>query len=220
MDDLISNINASDIDHFLDEIDKIDNQQPQKHGNIQPSLHGNNDNDINWDQILHEIGNINVPYIKNIITSKQITTNSHHPETGKTLLIYAVIIGNEELVKVICNFGADVHVKDNENMDAVDYAKIYGRYKITELLYFRQLSGSLGNDLKDIAKQIHQKNKQAKMIQKYESGHGSLSWKLIRFMENVIRDRAIFPHDMLYYAWYFVNYYDNGKNGGTRDKKF
>eukprot|EP01083_Nonionella_stella_P176620 618486_1 len=110
----------------------------------------------------------NVSFIKNLISSKQIAVNSQNPLTGKTLLIYAVIIGNMDLVKTVCNFGGDVHIKDDDGLDALDYAIKYGRYKITELVYYRQLSGSLGNDLKEIAMKIHKLNKQAKYI--YDCG--------------------------------------------------
>eukprot|EP01083_Nonionella_stella_P110901 324893_1 len=87
---------------------------------------------------------------------------------SKTLLIYAVIIGSEELVRVICNFGADVHITDQEEFDALDYAIKYGRYKITEIVYYQQLSGSLGKDLKEIATKIHQKNKEAELMKQFE----------------------------------------------------
>ena len=109
------------------------------------------DNDLTWPQILEEIGKANVAFIKGIITSNDIDINAKNPENGKTLLHYAVIIGNIDLVNVICNFGADVHLKDNDSMNALDYATKYGQYKITELLYYRQLSGTLGSDMKDVA---------------------------------------------------------------------
>ena len=37
------------------------------------------------------------------------------------------------------------------DMDALDYAKKYGQYKITDSLYYQQLSGSSGSDMKSIA---------------------------------------------------------------------
>ncbi len=61
----------------------------------------------------------------------------------------------------VCNFGGDVHIKDQEGLDALDYAIKYGRYKITELIFYLQLTGSLGNDLKNISMEIHAKNKDA-----------------------------------------------------------
>eukprot|EP01084_Bolivina_argentea_P235155 395785_1 len=152
------NVEPDEIDNILDELEENEKKQSNV-ANVNA-----NDDDIEWHDILNGIRSKNVNYIKNLISSKQLAVNSRNPLTGKTVLIYAVIIGNMDLVKTVCNFGGDVHIKDDDGLDALDYAIKYGRYKITELVYYRQLSGSLGNDLKAIAMQIHQKNKQAKYI--------------------------------------------------------
>eukprot|EP01083_Nonionella_stella_P177273 622577_1 len=143
------NVEPDEIDNILDELEE--NERKQSNVNVNEK-----ENDIEWQDILNAIRSKNVNLIKNLISSKQIAVNSQNPLTGKTVLIYAVIIGNMDLVKTVCNFGGDVHIKDNDGLDALDYAMKYGRYKITELVYYRQLSGSLGNDLKAIAMQIHQ----------------------------------------------------------------
>eukprot|EP01083_Nonionella_stella_P225939 802857_1 len=148
----VINVDPEVIDTILDELEE--NERKQR--NV------NDDDDIDWQDILNAIRSKNVNFIKNLISSKQLAVNSRHPLTGKTVLIYAVIIGNMNLVQTVCNFGGDVLIKDNDGLDALDYAIKYGRYKITELVYYRQLSGSLGNDLKAISMQIHKTNKQAK----------------------------------------------------------
>ena len=81
------------------------------------------DDELSWKQITKEIGNGNMTFIKGIITSNDIDINAQNPENGKTLLIYSVIIGNIDLVNIICNFGADVHIKDHDEMDAFDYTE-------------------------------------------------------------------------------------------------
>ena len=124
--------------------------------------------ELTWPKITAEIGKGNTTFIKTIITSNDVDINAQNPENGKTLLIYAVIIGNIDLINIMCNFGADVHLKDEDDMDALDYAEKYGQYKITELLYYRQLSGSLGGDMKDIAQKIHALNKQAKAMHEFK----------------------------------------------------
>eukprot|EP01083_Nonionella_stella_P143988 448634_1 len=149
------NVDPDEIDSILDELEE--NEKKQSNLN-------QNQNDIAWQDILYAIRSKNVNVIKNLISSKQIAVNTQNPLTGKTVLIYAVIIGNMNLVQTVCNFGGDVLIKDNDGLDALDYAIKYGRYKITELVYYRQLSGSLGNDLKAISMQIHKTNKQAKYI--------------------------------------------------------
>merc|ERR1712228_735447 len=103
-------------------------------------------------------------HIKNKINSKEISVNAQNPINGKTLLIYAVIIGNFDLVKGILNNGASVSIKDKEGCDALDYAIKFGHYKITELVFYRTLSGKTGNDLKQIATAIHAKNKEAEYM--------------------------------------------------------
>eukprot|EP01084_Bolivina_argentea_P254524 427903_1 len=148
-------LNENDIDDILNELEQ------QEINNNKKSIPVNIDNNADWNEILKQIGTGNINYIKNLITSNDIDINSQNPINGKTLLIYCVIIGNYDLCRAICNFGADVRIKDNDSKDAVDYATKYGQYKITELLYYRQLSGSLGIDLQNIATQIHHKNKQA-----------------------------------------------------------
>eukprot|EP01083_Nonionella_stella_P107539 311542_1 len=183
-------LDPDEIDDILDELEENEKKKEDV-----------NDDDISWHDILNGIRSKNVNYIKNLISSKQLAVNSRNPLTGKTVLIYAVIIGNMDLVKTVCNFGGDVHIKDDDGLDALDYAIKYGRYKITELVYYRQLSGSLGNDLKAIAMQIHQKNKQAKYI--YDKHHQWMQDMSRTFAISALKERAPFDLSLFYYSWYF-----------------
>eukprot|EP01083_Nonionella_stella_P238538 835814_1 len=203
------NVDPEEIDNILDELEE--NERKQSNVNVNEK-----ENDIEWQDILNAIRSKNVNLIKNLISSKQIAVNSQNPLTGKTVLIYAVIIGNMDLVKTVCNFGGDVHIKDDDGLDALDYAIKYGRYKITELVYYRQLSGSLGNDLKATSMQIHKQNKQAKYIYdkykdemendlhegKVDSKH-KFHEKMTEFMILALKERAPFNPSLFYYAWYF-----------------
>eukprot|EP01083_Nonionella_stella_P200508 734169_1 len=119
------NVDPDEIDDILDELE----ENERKESNVNPNVI---DDGIDWLDILNGIRSKKVNFIKNLISSKQIGVNSRNPLTGKTLLIYAVIIGNMDLVKTVCNFGGDVHIKDDDGLDALDYAMKYGRYKITE----------------------------------------------------------------------------------------
>eukprot|EP01084_Bolivina_argentea_P235154 395783_1 len=223
-------LNPDEIDHILDELEENEKKQSNV-ANVNA-----NDDDIEWHDILNGIRSKNVNYIKNLISSKQLAVNSRNPLTGKTVLIYAVIIGNMDLVKTVCNFGGDVHIKDDDGLDALDYAIKYGRYKITELVYYRQLSGSLGNDLKAIAMQIHQKNKQAKYIYDNaknekeeevnrlgcETGRIMISKhkfheKMTDFMITALKERAPFDPSMFYYSWYFEIQKGGNENVFTSD---
>merc|ERR1712228_387599 len=143
--------------------------------------------------------------------------NAQNPINGKTLLMFAVIIGNFDLVKDILNNGADVSIKDEEGLDALDYALKFGQYKITEIIFYRSLSGKTGNDLKRISTEIHTKNKEAEFMRsqsfefetaKDDDGNTiklnvSLSEVVVKFMINAIKERASFDPSMLFYAWYF-----------------
>eukprot|EP01084_Bolivina_argentea_P320506 556118_1 len=203
----LNKVTTDTIDDILDEIE----QNEQK-------IHNNNDNnngvtdddEVNWNHILNAIRNVNIGYIKNIITSNDMSINSQNPNNGKTLLIYSVIVGSYDLVQVLSNFGADPNVKDNEQLSALDYAIKYGRYKITELLFYQQLSGSLGNDLKYIASKIHEKDKEAKLINDFKFTHqyGTreewVSNGIVTYMIDAIKKRSPFSADMLYYSWWFV----------------
>eukprot|EP01084_Bolivina_argentea_P174306 301944_1 len=199
-------LNEEEIDEILDELEQRENE------NSTFIDHDNDDLNSNWNEILKEMRNNNINYIKNLITSN-IDINSQNPANGKTLLIYAVITCNFDLVKTICDFGADVGIKDHNNMDAVQYGMKYGIYKITELLYYRQLSGSLGNDIRNIGSQIHKKNKEAQNMRGYEKRHfGSvtnLERVIISYLCQAIAKRNEIGTDLLYYGWYF---YINDKN--------
>eukprot|EP01083_Nonionella_stella_P021371 59278_1 len=206
------NVDLEEIDSILDELE----ENERKQNNV-------DENAIEWQDILNAIKSKKVGFIKNLISSKQFDVNNQHHLTGKTILIYAVIIGNMDLVKTVCNFGADVHIKDDDGFDALDYAIKYGRYKITELVYYRQLSGSLGNDLKSISMQIHKQNKQAKYIydnaikNEREENIGRRGRKtgmmveakhkfheqMTEFMILALKEKAPFDPSLFYYAWYF-----------------
>merc|ERR1712228_800565 len=159
-----------------------------------------NEDNVDWNLIINALKQKNTNYIKTLISSKEIGVNSKNPINGQTLLIYAVIVGNFDLVKAICNFGADVSIKDKEQMDALDYALKFGQYKITELVYYRQLSGKTGNDLKRISTDIHSKNKEAEYI---KNKSPKLIKEITDFMIIAIRKRAPFDPSMLFYAWQF-----------------
>merc|ERR1712228_1095023 len=84
--------------------------------------------------------------------------------------------------------------------DALDYAIKFGQYKITELVYYRTLSGKTGNDLKRISTDIHTKNKEAEYI---KNKSPKLIKEITDFMINAIKERAPFDPTMLFYAWQF-----------------
>eukprot|EP01083_Nonionella_stella_P218413 783240_1 len=182
-------ITLEEMDDLLDEIDKESRLT-----------------NVNWDEILRHMRDGDTNYIKTLISSREIDINTQNESdgSGMTLLMFAVVIGNMDLVKAICNGGADVHMKDNSGQTAFEWAFKYGRYKITELLYYQQLSGSLGNDLKRIASDIHRKTEEAKYwfdsmnVAERESDSSSVT----EFMIKVMNERAPFHPDMLFDAWY------------------
>merc|ERR1712228_543317 len=87
-----------------------------------------------------------------------------------------------------------------EELDALDYAIKFGQYKITELVYYRTLSGKTGNDLKRISTDIHSKKNEAEYIKNKSQ---NLIREITQFMIAAIKERAPFDPDMLFYAWYF-----------------
>ena len=54
--------------------------------------------EANLDEILKEMKDGNINHSKNLITSKEININTKNPENGMTLLMYAVVNGNYDLV--------------------------------------------------------------------------------------------------------------------------
>eukprot|EP01084_Bolivina_argentea_P011977 22430_1 len=159
-----------------------------------------NDNNVNWKKIVNELRLSHISFIKKLISSKDINVNSKNPSNGKTLLIYACCIGDLELVKTVCNFGADASIKDDNDLDSLDYSIKYGNYKITELVYYRLLSGSLGNDLKNVSVEIHKKNKEAEYLC---NNYPNLKKEIIQFMINTIKQQGPFDPTIFYYSWYF-----------------
>merc|ERR1712228_99083 len=204
-----------DIDALLDEIEE--NEQKYKNIAATPAtrvvtrqlfeLHTKkNEDNVDWNEIMKQLKQRNTNYIKNLISSKQIGVNAQHPTNGKTLLMFAVIIGNVDLVKGILNNGANVSIKDEDGLDALDYASKFGQYKITELVFYRTFSGK-GNDLKRIATDIHTKKKEAEFMKKQTVNVSysqiKMSESITEFMINAIKERAPFDPAMLFYAWYF-----------------
>eukprot|EP01083_Nonionella_stella_P300256 1024020_1 len=187
-------IQLDDIDNILDEIE--DNERKRNC-------------DIDWQTIAKEISNENIKYIKDLISSKDIGVNEQNPSNGFTLLMYAVVIGNYDLVKAICNSGADISINDKHNNNALYYAIKYGRYKITELLYYRQLS-SLGNDLKTIMMTIRDKNEEAQIFKEVAKQEEMRLFSFNQCIIQCLKNRRPLSGDMLYFAWYFEC---NGKPG-------
>merc|ERR1712228_540467 len=194
----------------IDENEKKHNVKQKNESNVDEieenekkyDMNAKKEDHVDWNKITNALRAKNTNYIKTLISSKEIGVNSKNPNNGQTLLIYAVIIGNFDLVKAICNFGANVSIKDKEGLDALDYALKFGQYKITELVYYRQLSGNVGNDLKRISTDIHTKNKEAQYIQNSNNGNAMMS-NIKSFIIQAIKERASFDPSMLFYAWYF-----------------
>merc|ERR1712228_1030124 len=192
----------------IDENEKKHNVKQKNESNVDEieenekkhDMNAENEYNVDWNEIINALKQKNTNYIKTLISSKEIGVNSKNPSNGQTLLIYAVIIGNFDLVKAICNFGADVSIKDEEGLDALDYALKFGQYKITELVYYRSLSGKTGNDLKRISTEIHTKNKEAEYI---KNKSPNLIKEITDFVINAIKERAPFDPSMLFYAWQF-----------------
>eukprot|EP01084_Bolivina_argentea_P203397 347412_1 len=182
-------LTASEIDKYLDEI-----EEKEKKSN-------KDDGKTDWDEITKKITSGNLKFIKTIISSKIIEINTQNPSNGFTLLFYAVIMGNINLVKLCFNCGVNANIKDNEGNTAIHYAIKYGRYEISQLLFYRSLSGSLGTDLKEIAIKIRAKTEEADfMLNKFY--FKPFAGKLVDFICQAIKRRAPFSADMLFYAWY------------------
>merc|ERR1712228_71584 len=194
----------------IDENEKKHNVKQKNESNVDEieenekkyDMNAKNEENVDWNEIINALKQKNTNYIKTLISSKEIGVNSKNPTNGQTLLIYAVIIGNFDLVKAICNFGADVSIKDEEGLDALDYALKFGQYKITEIIFYRSLSGKTGNDLKRISTEIHTKNKEAQYIQNSNNGKAMMS-NIKTFIIQAIKERAPFDPSMLFYAWQF-----------------
>eukprot|EP01084_Bolivina_argentea_P049558 91136_1 len=188
------NMKPQEIDEILDEID-----EEQKTDFVETKVDEKR-SEVDWDNIIEQLKLKNLAFIKNKISSREMTINEKNPQNGKTLLIYASIIGDYDLVKNLCNFGANASIVDNDGQSALDFSIKFGRYNITELLWFRSLSGTLGNDLKQIASNIHQKNKEAQYMMDADN---ELCNKLIEFIIVAIKQQADIDASILYYAWYF-----------------
>ena len=87
----------------------------------------------------------------------------------------------------------------------------YGRYNITEMIFYRQLSGSLGNDLMSIATQIHLKNKEADYVSKFK--YGSSSWSRPGLKKPI---KAYIIHNTKTYTWLMMTLTE-GKNREIRN---
>ena len=89
------NVSDNEFDQILNEIDKEQNEKSIQEKNPK------NEYNVDWNEIMDKIRERNTNYIKNLISSKQIGVNAQHPNNGRTLLMFAVIIGNLDLVKGI-----------------------------------------------------------------------------------------------------------------------
>eukprot|EP01083_Nonionella_stella_P000963 2774_1 len=183
----------SQIDTILDEIEETEQKNATA---TNKSIH-----EDNWNEITTCIINGNLKYIKNLISTKNIAINAQNPANGFTLLFYAVIIGNLNLVKTLFDFGVDNRITDNEGHDALYYSIKYGRYKLSRLLLYRSLSGSLGNDLSEAAVHIGALQEQAEWMRSTHF-YKPFAKHLIDYIRSAIDNRVPFNRDLLFYAWY------------------
>ncbi|KAH8105924.1 ankyrin repeat-containing domain protein [Cristinia sonorae] len=65
---------------------------------------------------------------------------------GRTALHVAALKGNEELVRMLCDFGADIDLADDEGNTALHYASAWGHIPIVQLLIERGCQYSVRNN--------------------------------------------------------------------------
>ncbi|KAI3612356.1 hypothetical protein WG66_012220 [Moniliophthora roreri] len=77
----------------------------------------------------------------------------HYPKTihwanihGKTALHVAALKGNEELVRMLCDLGADLNLTDNQGNTPLHYASAWGHIPVVQLLIERGCQYSARND--------------------------------------------------------------------------
>jgi len=156
---------------------------------------------INWDQMAAlRFRQQNIHSIRKILGSHSVDINSRNPRDGTTLLMHAIIIGDTALIQEIVKCGADICMRDNDGDDAIDYALIFQRYKVTEMLLM--LKHKLSS--KKLASLVERKNRQAHYM--LCNTFGKFHQHLVRFVMKALRDRQPFDTNLLYAAWYFVNH--------------
>lgn len=148
---------------------------------------------INWNQIY-----LHTQSIMNLVESDTIDIDIQNPSDGMTLLMHSIIIGDYDLVLKITNYGANISIQDNDGDDALDYALVFQRYCITELLL--SLSIQSGGD--GIAQALATQNEMAKYMA--DAQFGRLKHKIVHFVTKAIKERKKFDINMLYFAWYFT----------------
>jgi len=80
-----------------------------------------------------EQGNLNA--VETILErDKIIDVNQKDDELGRTPLLYAVINGNSDLIRLLLQHGADPRIKNDKGYDAIDAANHTGNEEIMKLL--------------------------------------------------------------------------------------
>eukprot|EP01084_Bolivina_argentea_P197753 338824_1 len=207
VDDILNEIEAKEnekediINDILDQIESKQNKTKEKH--------------INWDDVVLYLRTNNISAIKHLISSDIIDINSINPIDGCTLLIYASIKGNFDLVKLLCTFGGDVNIQDKSGNTALNYAQKLGYYSISELLFFQQMGGSMGQVLKNKAEAIHDKKEISKYAKicgfpeptwNYEHGQPYLETNYVNFsvnkyIINCLKKRYPISDDIIMLQW-------------------
>eukprot|EP01084_Bolivina_argentea_P274569 468040_1 len=142
--------------------------------------------------------------IKDLLKQVGGDLKSKNPSNGMTLLEYATISGDMELVDILCNeYNVDINTTNDEKEEkesALNYAAKYGRKKIAKFLCYHELPDTF-KSLKDIDIQINCKNRIANQI--YNNQH--LQRNIINSAIDSLHNKMEFCSDLLYYAWYFEN---------------
>eukprot|EP01084_Bolivina_argentea_P163771 284851_1 len=186
---------------LFDHDDEIEGKDPPNYPEKQPPQEIAFRTDLDWKEIVNECVKGNIRFVKNMIRAKDIDINSQNASDGKTLLIYASIVGSLAMVTAVCDAGADLSITDHKGRDALNYAIAFGRPPISELLCYREVSGSAGKNLHEIATKIHSRSVEAQSMYQHEF---KMFDHILIFMIKAIEKRTVFSPHMLFHAMYFV----------------
>ena len=162
-------------------------------------------------------------YLKRLVSDGKILMN-HTDINDMTLLTWASLSGDYDILQLCVNLGSQVDHKDRFGDTALDIARNQSWYHCEQLLLFSKLNANVSDHVQNIAFNMNKQNGiieniicEINNIIKDENKKNKFINTLTKILSNMIGKKLSFSDDLLNLCWVYNKRNNNNNDNDTND---